>query len=116
MVAYIESLESEHKADYQNSCLLFLNSMEAFPWNRGMILAWPMLICESMVTLLETHDDIARLIFMHYGVALYLSTLHCFSKGAGKHLVETLSVALEEKRPEWSEVLHWARASVLRDM
>ncbi|QSZ35875.1 hypothetical protein DSL72_006997 [Monilinia vaccinii-corymbosi] len=116
MANHIEGLESEHKDDYANSCTLLLEAMECFTWQRGHIMAWPMLIRESMVSLLEAHDDVASLIFIHYGVALYLSTLHCFSKGAGKLLVETLSNLLEGKRPEWIEVLHWARASVLRDM
>ncbi|KAJ8063325.1 hypothetical protein OCU04_008554 [Sclerotinia nivalis] len=116
MSTYVESLTSEYKEDYQNSCTLLLAAMDIFKSNRGIIIAWPTLINEFMVTLLQTGDNIASLIFIHYGVALYLSTLHCFSKGAGKHLVETLSMALEVKCPEWIEVLNWARASVLRDM
>ncbi|KAF7854586.1 hypothetical protein EAF04_010395 [Stromatinia cepivora] len=116
MATCIESLTSEYKEDYQHSCTLLLGAMDMLQSNRGIIIAWPTLINEFMVTLLQTGDNIASLIFLHYGVALYLSTLHCFSKGAGRHLVETLSTALEAKCPEWIEVLNWARASVLRDM
>lgn len=68
-----------------------------------------------MITLLEAKDEIASLIFIHYGVVLYQSTLHCFSNGAGKDLVESLTMSLKTRRPEWIEVLNWARDSVMRD-
>ncbi|RAL67298.1 hypothetical protein DID88_008061 [Monilinia fructigena] len=116
MTDHIKSIESEHKDDYLNACTSLLEAMECFPWHRAGVMAWPMQIRESMVSLLEAHDEIASLIFIHYGVGLYLSTMHYFSKGAGRNLVETLSMSLEKTRPEWIEVLHWARASVLRDM
>ncbi|TGO67853.1 hypothetical protein BOTNAR_0034g00120 [Botryotinia narcissicola] len=117
MATYIASIESEHKNEYLTACTSLFSYMEIFQIEQGAtIIAWPLAASDLLVTLLMNGDDIAMLIFMHYGVALYLCTLHSFSKGAGKHLVEKLSRALEVKRPEWIEVLLWARASVLRDM
>ena len=115
MATYIASIESEHKSEYLNACTSLFTYTELLQMEHGAaIVAWPLAISDSLMSLLLNNDDIAMLIFMHYGVALYISTMHSFSKGAGKHLVERLSLSLEAKRPEWIEVLLWARASVSR--
>ena len=57
----------------------------------------------------------AKLFFVHYGVALHLLTDRWFAKDSGKRLVRALlpSFGTDDKESvEWVDTIQWAKRSV----
>ncbi|KAI9645118.1 hypothetical protein NHQ30_005852 [Ciborinia camelliae] len=115
LVNYVNGPELEHRDQYQKSYQLLLKFTTSLGQGDDIVMSWPTMIDEHMILLLEAGDDVAMLILVHYGVLLYMYTLR-FSKGTGRCLVQTLSMSLWKKHPEWAPVLGWAIESVLQDM
>ena len=89
--------------------------MESWPLTgaRGGVIAFPIHVSDAYLALLQEDDWIARILFLHYGVALHLLSDRWYVGDWGQRLVATVLESVEgEIPPEWIDVVTWTRQTV----
>lgn len=108
----INDSDKQHQEVYRNSCTSLQECLESYLRDQRGILVWPLRADFSIFTLLEQEDILAKIFFLHYGVALHLLTHRWFTKGSGKRLVRALVQSLSTDKEPWVETIQWAKRSV----
>ena len=103
-----------HQDIYSNTWHLLYEIVSRWPLltPEGGIVAWPVNISESFFCLLKGGDWIARMIFLHYCVAMHLLSDKWFAMGSGRRLVGSFLHGLEGYPPAWADTIAWAREAV----
>lgn len=112
--ATIEANESPQKELYQAIWQLLRNSIEPWPkiGPQGGVIAWPLFIPEPYISLLESGDWIARILFLHHAVALRLMCNRWYVRDRGRRLVLATLEPLGEIPDEWAEIISWVKSGV----
>jgi hypothetical protein len=108
----INDSDKEHQEIYRTACKSLQECLERYIWDQRGILEYPLRSDFSIFTLLEQEDPMAKLIFVHYGVALHLLTDRWFAKDAGKRLVRDLLRSFGTADQQWVDAIEWAKKSV----
>jgi len=108
----INDSDKEHQEIYRAACKSLQECVERYLWDQRGILAYPLRTDFSIFTLLEQDDPMAKLFFVHYGVALHLLTDRWFAKDAGKRLVRALLPSFDTAEQKWVDATEWAKRSV----
>ncbi|KAJ5951969.1 uncharacterized protein N7479_010382 [Penicillium vulpinum] len=89
------------------------------PWPKigphGGPLAWPLFLCDKFSSLLQHGDWIARVLLLHYGIAMRLLCHRWYVRDWGCRLVLATLEPLEEIPQEWEETISWIRRAAARD-
>ena len=79
-------------------------------------MAWPSNVTDSFFSLLKGGDWIARVLFLHYAVALHLLSTRWFVQFSGKRLLLCFLCHVEENPPSWAaDAIDWAKRSIELD-
>lgn len=110
----IDGSVATHQDIYKNTWYLLYDTVERWPIlsPKGGIVAWPVNISESFFCLLKGGDWIARMIFLHYCVAMHLISDKWFARDSGRRLVSSFLNRLEGYPPAWAETIAWAKQAV----
>ncbi|KAJ5456902.1 hypothetical protein N7530_012176 [Penicillium desertorum] len=89
------------------------------PWPKigphGGPLAWPLFLSDKFSSLLQHGDWVARVLFLHYGIAMRLLCHRWYVRDWGRRLVSATLEQLDEIPPEWEETISWIRRAVARE-
>lgn len=84
--------------------------------SKGGIIAFPIHVTEEFMSCVKDRDWTARILFLHYGVAMHLLSNKWYVGVWGRRMVTTV-IPLEEEIPEvWRETVFWAREAVSFDV
>jgi hypothetical protein len=77
------------------------------------LMAWPLTIDIPMLRALETYDNVALLLLLHWAVLLHrLSGHKWWVKDAGKLLVSELTPLMSRKDDIWVDCIYWVHQQV----
>ncbi|CAG7946062.1 unnamed protein product [Penicillium nalgiovense] len=89
------------------------------PWPKigphGGPLGWPLFLSDKFSSLLQNGDWIARVLFLHYGIAMRLLCHRWYVRDWGRRLVSATLEQLDEIPPEWEETISWIRRAAARE-
>ncbi|KAI9047927.1 hypothetical protein LZ554_007729 [Drepanopeziza brunnea f. sp. 'monogermtubi'] len=78
--------------------------------NVGAVLAWPLGISPILFELLTQDDELAAMLFIHYGMVLHLLDDWWFTKNGGKLLIRAiLSRLFLSVNESWRPTIEWAK-------
>ncbi|PSN69362.1 hypothetical protein BS50DRAFT_572514 [Corynespora cassiicola Philippines] len=96
--AYLQGLESLEKE---------FGSMHGSR-HLGPILSWPANIDNELLQLFKNKDQMAEVIFMHYGVLLLHARDRWWARDIGVCLIEGLTISVCTLDPQWTCLTQWA--------
>ncbi|GKT44625.1 uncharacterized protein ColSpa_04806 [Colletotrichum spaethianum] len=79
----------------------------------SIVMAWPVMVNDKLVSLFKQGDPMALLIWVHYGVLALMIHDRWWGKGFGVRLIEDLCSTLHGLDPEWASWTEWARNCAL---
>lgn len=89
------------------------------PWPKigphGGPIAWPLFLSDKFSSLLKHGDWIARILFLHFGIAMRLLCHRWYVRDWGRRLVLATLKALDKVPREWEETISWIRRAVARE-
>lgn len=112
--AVIETVDSEHKALYQETWQRLYDVVALWPriGLDGGVIAWPYCLTDTFLALLQEGDWISRILYLHYGVALRLLGNRWYVRDLGRRLVSAMLESIEEIPSAWSETITWIKSGV----
>ncbi|KAJ5424219.1 hypothetical protein N7491_009435 [Penicillium cf. griseofulvum] len=89
------------------------------PWPNigphGGPIAWPLSLSDDFASLLKNGDWIARIMLLHYGVAMRLLCHRWYVRDWGRRLVLATLELLDDIPQEWEETISWIRRAAARE-
>jgi hypothetical protein len=89
------------------------------PWPKigpqGGPLAWPLCLSDKFFSLIQNGDWIARILFLHYSIAMRLLCHRWYVRDWGRRLVLATLEPLDEIPQEWEETIAWIRQAAERE-
>ncbi|KAJ5496556.1 hypothetical protein N7463_008543 [Penicillium fimorum] len=89
------------------------------PWPKigpyGGPLAWPLSLSDKFSALLQEGDWVARVLLLHYGIAMRLLCHRWYVRDWGRRLVLATLEPLDEIPQEWEETFSWIRRDAARE-
>lgn len=86
------------------------------PWPKlgehGGVISWPFLITEEFISLVQSGDWIARIIFLHYSVSMCLWGNRWYVRDWGRRSVLAILDPIDEIPPTWAETISWIKEGV----
>ncbi|KAJ5331206.1 hypothetical protein N7476_000989 [Penicillium atrosanguineum] len=86
------------------------------PWPRlgdhGGVISWPFLITEEFISLAQNGHWIARILFLHYSVAMRLWGNRWYVRDWGRRSVLAILNTIDEIPPHWAETISWIKEGV----
>ncbi|KAJ5782345.1 hypothetical protein N7457_004119 [Penicillium paradoxum] len=90
------------------------------PWPRigpyGGPIAWPLFLDDRFSSLLQNGDWMARVLFLHYGIAMRLMCHRWYVRDWGRRLVLATLEQLDNIPQEWEETIAWIRLAAEREL
>ncbi|KAJ5082221.1 hypothetical protein N7532_011264 [Penicillium argentinense] len=114
----IDSEQRVHQAVYKTTWELLNHAIQPWPkiGAQGGIIAWPLFITDQLLSLLQEGDWLARILFMHWGVAMRLLYNRWYVRDWGRQLVLATLEPMKEPPPKWIEEVAWIkRAAEIKD-
>ncbi|KAE8166929.1 hypothetical protein BDV40DRAFT_253883 [Aspergillus tamarii] len=108
----IDNCHNQYRDVYYNAYDLTLKALRTWPAEVGSI-TWPIWISDSFLALLEQGDWVSRIIFLFYGLNIFLGSRRWFRMGAGRRLIlGVLAPIGTDIPPQWEEMVHWMKQVV----
>lgn len=89
------------------------------PWpkigSHGGPIAWPLFLDDKFSSLLQNGDWIARVLFLHYGIAMRLLCHRWYVRDWGRRLVMATLEQLDKIPLEWEDIISWIRRDIERE-
>lgn len=89
------------------------------PWPKigpqGGPIAWPLFLSDEFSTLIQSGDWTARVLFLHYGMAMRLLCHRWYIRDWGRRLVSATLESLDGIPQEWEETISWIRQDIERE-
>jgi hypothetical protein len=86
------------------------------PWPKlgvhGGVMSWPLFITEEFISLIQSGDWIARILFLYHCVAMRLLGNRWYVRDWGRQSVLAILDPINEIPPQWAETLSWVKESV----
>ncbi|KAJ5577974.1 uncharacterized protein N7459_006938 [Penicillium hispanicum] len=110
----IDTTESSNKLVYRSTWQLLQHTIE--PWPKigihGGVIAWPLFISDEYLAVLRDGDWVARILFLHYAVAMRLVGNRWYVRDWGRRLVLATLEPLEEIPSMWTDTISWMRTGL----
>ncbi|KAJ5092018.1 hypothetical protein NUU61_006888 [Penicillium alfredii] len=110
----VDTPTSPNQGLYQTTWKLLWQAIEPWPkiGSHGGVISWPLFITDEYLNLLQNGDWMARVLFLHYGVAMRLLCNRWYVRDWGRRLVMATLEPLGEIPPEWSATISWMKQAV----
>ncbi|CAG8897550.1 unnamed protein product [Penicillium egyptiacum] len=113
-------IDTRKGSDQPTYCATWQQLQQAIePWPKigphGGPLAWPLFLSDKFSSLLQHGDWIARVLFLHYGVAMRLLCHRWYVRDWGRRLVWATLQQLDEIPQDWEETISWIRRAAARE-
>lgn len=110
----IETDQSPNQPDYESTWQILHKVIE--PWPKlglhGGILAWPLYISENFISLVQDGDWTAKVLFLHYSVAMCLMCNRWYVRDWGRRAVLAILEPIDEIPPQWEQTISWVKQAV----
>ena len=110
----IETDQSPNQPDYKSTWHILHQVIK--PWPKiglhGGVLAWPLYIGEKFISLVQGGDWTARVLFLHYSVAMCLMCNRWYVCDWGRRAVLAILEPLDEIPPQWEQTISWIKQVV----
>ena len=113
----IDLKKGPHHLAYQATWQQLYQAIEPWPkiGPQGGPLAWPLFLSDEFFTLIQNDDWIARILFLHYGMAMRLLCHRWYVRDWGRRLVLATLEPLDEIPQEWKDTISWIRQAAERE-
>ncbi|KAJ5558191.1 hypothetical protein N7461_002163 [Penicillium sp. DV-2018c] len=113
----IHTYEGPHQPIYQITWQQLHQAIEPWPklGHHGGPIAWPLHLEAKFLSLLQDGDWVARVLFLHYGIAMRLLCQRWYVRDWGRRLVMATLESLDEIPQEWEETTSWIRRAAERE-
>lgn len=120
----LEQLGTTIDADTSQNRILFKATWQFLhqaiePWPKigghGGIIAWPLFVSESFISLVRDGDWLARILFLHYATAMRLMFNRWYVRDWGRRLVLATIQPLEDVPPMWVDTISWMKEGLESD-
>ncbi|KAJ5355984.1 hypothetical protein N7517_010593 [Penicillium concentricum] len=113
----IDITKEEDRPIYQATWQRLHQAIE--PWPKigphGGPLAWPLYLSDKFSSLLQRGDWLARVLLLHFGIAMRLLCHRWYVRDWGRRLVLATLEPLDEIPPEWEDTISWIRRAAARE-
>lgn len=86
------------------------------PWPKigahGGVISWPLFITEEFISLVQSGDWVARILFLYHSVAMRLLGNRWYVRDWGRQSVFAILGPIDEIPPQWAETVSWVKESV----
>lgn len=105
----IDTKEDSKKDTYRGTWQLLYQAIEPWPkiGAQGGVIAWPLFLSDEFCSLLQNGEWMARILFLHYGLAMRLMCNRWYVRDWGRRLVMATLEPLDEIPEEWNDTIAW---------
>lgn len=75
-------------------------------------MAWPYRLTDTFLALLQEGDWIARILFLHYAMAMHLIRNRWYVRDLGCRLAVAMLKSIEEIPSTWAETISWIKRDI----
>jgi hypothetical protein len=110
----IETDQSPNQPIYKTTWQFLHQTIK--PWPKigpyGGVIAWPLYISDDFISLVQSGDWFARILFLHHSVAMRLMCNRWYVHDWGRRAVLAMLEPLDEIPPRWTEMISWIKQAV----
>ncbi|KAJ6071436.1 hypothetical protein N7499_009450 [Penicillium canescens] len=109
LLSTIDTKEDSKKDTYRGTWQLLYQAIEPWPkiGAQGGVIAWPLFLSDEFCSLLQNGEWMARILFLHYGLAMRLMCNRWYVRDWGRRLVMATLEPLVEIPQEWNDTIAW---------
>ncbi|KAJ5180571.1 hypothetical protein N7492_003781 [Penicillium capsulatum] len=114
MQPVIESADPEHQTIYQSTWQRLYEVVALWPkvGPDGGVIAWPYFITDAFLALLQEGDWFARVLFLHYGMAMGLLRNRWYVRDLGRRFVLAVLESIDDIPSIWIDTISWIKQGV----
>lgn len=109
LLSTIDTKEDSKKDTYRGTWQLLYQAIEPWPkiGAQGGVIAWPLFLSDEFCSLLQNGEWMARILLLHYGLAMGLMCNRWYVRDWGRRLIMATLEPLDEIPREWNDTIAW---------